>query len=159
MNNGRVSDINTGNMPSFAMTDYQADKRFNREAIKGVHGSNTLNEVFFSDTNIYAIQHGIRYLVWLNSCKKHVIDNQSEEELKVVMRSVYLQYGKNLPFNILEQVKELNSFVLEYCVSRIMSEINLYSKYRSDLSSLPVPMEHAQNISSRGSKVLEMKEF
>lgn len=159
MLNGRVADIDLKVSPMYPRTDYKPDHTFSKDATRGIHNSNPLSELFFSDKNIAAIQHGIRYTVWLNSCQKHVIGTQSEDEIKIVMRSIYLQYSKNQPFNILEQVRELNGKVLEFCVERIMNEIVIYSKYKKDLASLPDPMERSVNTSSRGSRVLELKEF
>ena len=157
--NGRVPDLNAKAMPAYHMTDYKQDKNYNAQAIKNIHVQNPLNDLFFSDKNIEALQHGIRYTVYINSCQKWVIGNQSEDELKIVMRSIYLQYGKNQPFNILEQVKELNGKVLEYAVERVMNELSMNVKYRSDVASLPVPLDRSPNLSSRGTKVLELKEF
>lgn len=159
MNNGRVNDIYMYTMPPFERTEYKKDSTFSKDATKGIHNDNALATIFFSHENINALQHGIRYTVWLNSCKKYVIGNQSEDEIKIVMRSIYLQYSKNQPFNILEQVRELNGKVIEYCVFRIISELDIYSKYREDISSLPIPMARSINSSSKGSKVLELRDF
>lgn len=157
LQNGRVLTTTVATpyemMPASDVVD------FHQDALKGIHYKSTLNDTFFSKENIDAVQHGVRYLVWLNSCKKHIIDRQSDEELKTVMRSVYLQYAKNQPFNILEQVKELNAKVLEYAVNNIINEINIYLKYKQDISSLPVPLERAPNTSSKGGKTLEIKSF
>lgn len=159
LSNGRVPDIQSIAMPSFERTSYRTDRTFNKDATRGIHNNTPLSDLFFSETNIAALQHGIRYTVWLNTCQKYTIGDQAEDELKIVMRSIYLQYSKNQPFNIIEQVKELNGKVLEFCVERIVNEISIYNKYRRDLSSLPEPMERSVNTSSRGSRVLEMKQF
>jgi hypothetical protein len=87
----------------------------------GIHTSNQLNTLFFSAKNIAAIQHGIRYNVYTRSNKKYIIGNQSEQELKIVMRSVYLQNSKNLDFNIIDQTRELNAVVLAFCVDQVLS--------------------------------------
>jgi len=159
MNNGRVPDIKNQISPSYNMTDFKRDSTFYKEATRGEIMGNDVSRLFFSDLNIDALQEGIRFLVWHNTCKKHVIGRQSEEELKIIMRSMYLQHSKNLPFAILEQVRELNGKVLEYAVERIINELDIYTKYRDDLSSLPVPMQHATNTSSRGTKVLEIRKL
>jgi len=39
------------------------------------------------------IQDGIRYQVYLKTDKKHIIDKQSEVELEIIMRSIYLQHS------------------------------------------------------------------
>lgn len=159
MNNGRVPDIKSHVSQGYNMTDFKRDSTFYKEATRGEVMANDLSRLFFSDMNIDALQEGIRFLVWRNTCQKHVIGRQSEEELKIIMRSIYLQHSKNLPFAILEQVRELNGKVLEYAVEKIVNELNIYLKYCDDLSSLPVPMQHATNTSSRGTKVLEIRKL
>lgn len=153
--NGRVA-LNQMDIP-YERTPFKTDTTFRSDAMRGIHDKNTLNDVFFSEENIAALQHGIRYLVWLNSCKKHVIDNQSEDELKIIMRSIYLQYSKNQPVNILAQVRELNGKVLEFAVNNILHEINIYLNFRKDLGNLPVPLERSHNTTIKGSKTLEIK--
>lgn len=159
MNNGRVSDINTARMAAYTMTDYKEDMTFSKEATRGIVARNPVSELFFSDLNIDALQQGIRNGVYHKSCQKHVIGRQSDEELKVIMRSIYLQHAKNRPFEVLEQVRELNAHVLTYAVERVLNEVTMYKRYREDVASLPDPMDRAANTSSKGSRVLEIREF
>jgi hypothetical protein len=156
--NGRVDTIPKNNYNMYDMFKEQhTNKYVSEEAIKSIHSKNELSDVFFSRKNIDILQDSIRYLVFKNSCKKHVIDKQSETDLVIVMRSIYLQYGEHRPYGIAEQVKELNSRVLEYCVPKILDEINIYLHYRKDISALPVPMDRGEFISAKGTKVLEQK--
>lgn len=106
--------------------------------VKNIHEKNQLNDLFFDKVNIEALQHGIRYLVYNATCKKHVIGNQDERQLLLVMRSIYLQYSYNLDFELLEQVKMLNSKVLDYCVGKVVSELQMYDKYLNDISRISV---------------------
>lgn len=126
---------------------------FRNEALKGnLHTSTQLSDVFFSQQNIDALQQGIRYLVNKKSCGKHTISNQSEDELKIVMRAMFLKHSKNLPYGTLEQVREINGFVLEYCVKEILSEIDMNLKYKQDISTLPVPLDYGRNESLTGTR-------
>ena len=84
---------------------------------------------FFSNQNIQIVQNAIRYQVWIQSNKKNHISNQSETEVQKVMRSIYLQYARNLPDKISQQIEELNSKVVNYCVPIIMSNIQQYKQY------------------------------
>lgn len=132
---------------------------FNTEAVRGIQENNQVSSLYFSAKNIDALQEGIRYLVYMKSCQKHVIGKQPEDELKVIMRSIYLQFAKNQPFDALAQVRELNAKVLEYCVPRVLEEIDQYNLYTKQISTLPIPLENAQNVSKKGTQVLEMREF
>ena len=157
--NGRVDvlDKDSYNMYNLFKDEDKKNTRFLNEAIRGIHQSSELSRVFFSPENTEALQQGIRYLVWKKTCGKHVIGKQSETELHIVMRSIYLQYAEHRPYGVLEQVRQLNTAVLNYCVDKIVEEINIYLYYKKDISKLPVPLERGEYISSKGTKVLETK--
>lgn len=115
---------------------------------------NLLNQTFFSKDNIGIIQNNIRYRVWNQSNRQFTIGPQSETQLEIIMRSIYLQYSKNLPNNIKEQVEELNDMVVTEAVPNIMSNIKQYLGYKQNLETGPVFMERPQNVSNAGSKTL-----
>lgn len=121
--------------------------------------STALMSLFFSKENIDALQEGIRWRVHVESNGQYTISRQSETELRIIMRSIYLQESKNDPHSIMSQVKDLNARVLAFCVPRIISEVSIYLKYQSDVSKLPVPFSRGELATSKGSKVLEMKMF
>lgn len=159
--NGRI-DITTGSNgkefprtpPAGQLGSSQAD-----EALRGIQQADKLSDLFFSRENIEALQQGIRYLVFEKSCKKHIIDRQSEDDLLVIMRSIYLQNAVNLPYMILEQVRVLNQKVLEFVVPRVLEEIKMYIDYKKRVSTLPVPMARSENTSVAGTKTLELRDF
>lgn len=158
--NGRVDVYQNLTYPTFnRVPPTSHTSMYSQEAMRGIFETNDVSGIFFSAQNVSALQQGIRYLVFRKSCEKHIIDNQSEDELKVVMRSIYLQYAKNQPFDALLQVRELNAKVLDYCVPKIMQEIEMYNSYKQRISTLPVPLENAQNMSTKGTDILEFKEF
>jgi hypothetical protein len=148
-------------MSGFALfKEYHNDNSsFENEALKSNISSNQLTDVYFSHKNIEALHEGIRYQVYVRSENKHIIDRQSDIDLKIVMRSIYYEYSKNLPYDILGQVRDLNAKVIDYCVNNILSEINMYLRYRQDISSNPEPLPRSVNVSSAGSKTLFMKDF
>jgi len=90
---------------------------------------------------------------------EYKIGRQSEQELIIVMRSMYFQHSKNLNFNIKEQVKELNTLVIRWCVDEIIKNIRQYIGYKKSISTLPLPMEHSLLPSQKGTKTLEIKTF
>jgi len=95
----------------------------------------------------------IRYNIYKLSNK--TIDRQSDTELKIVMRSYFLQYSKNDPNNLKEQLIDLNNHVLNYCVPKIHDELLQFKQYINDVENLPMPIERAQNMSSAGTRQLE----
>lgn len=136
-----------------------ATSAFAYEATKGVHEADTLANTFFCQANINALQHGIRFRVYRDSGGKHVIDKQSEDELKIIMRSTYLENAIHRPFMVIEEVRRLNALVLDFCVPRILREIDTYVRYLHDSTNMPTYMTHAENTSVKGSKSMEMKPF
>lgn len=127
---------------------------FKGDAIKGNFNKNCLNDVFFSDDNIEALQIGMKNMVSNATEGREVIGRQSDIELKIIMKAIYLEYGKNLNDNILDQVKDLNKKVLDYAVPRILVQIKQYKTYVRDASSVHVPMDRSVNVSNKGSKTL-----
>lgn len=161
-NNGRVLDTLYGdnyNIYDLFKQDTKPSLNFNDEAIKGTHSNNDLSRFFFSQQNIDVLQDAIRYQVYTKSCKKHVIDRQSDTELKLIMRATYLEKARHATKDILGEIKRLNSVVLDFCIPRILQEINIYMHYRDDISHLPIPLERGQFSSAKGQKVLETKQF
>ena len=70
------------------------------------------------------------------------------------MRSIYFQYAKNIPYNIKEQIIELNDLVIQDCVPNIMSQVEQHVYYLFDASTHPVPLSLPENVSSSGRKQL-----
>lgn len=156
--NGRI-DIATQQYTSYAMATQGEPNCLQDVALRGTFSRTPLSDLFFSPLNLEALQKGLFNLVFAKSCQRYRITRQSDDELLIIMRSVYLQHSRNEPHNIVDQVKELNGRVLDFCVPRILAEIESQREYQRTASVLPVPMERAQNMSSKGTKDLELKEF
>lgn len=159
--NGRVdimNDVPSQQWPLFQQNNTGA-VNYKEEALRGIQSKSLLSQVFFSKNNIDLLHNQIRYNVWLQSDKKHIIGRQSDTELEIIMRSIYLQYSKNLPYDIKNQIKELNSMILDYCIPNILSEVEQYLSYKVNVSKLPTPMARPKSLTSAGSKTLFLKNF
>ena len=111
---------------------------------------NRLSRTYFSNDNVERLQRQIINEVFKKSNKQ--IGKQSYQELQIIMKSMYLQYGRNLPTDIEEQVIILNKYVTDECVKTIVSNVTQYSKYIEDITS-PIPiMPRSQNVSNKGYK-------
>jgi hypothetical protein len=117
---------------------------------------NILARVFFSAGNIQILQNGLRAGVYSMSKDKIVIPPQNQDQLKIVMRSTYLQYAEHLHDNITGQVERLNKIVWDYVVPTVYNEAVGYLKYMQDQSSLVMPMERPLH-TDREYKQLELK--
>ena len=107
--NERANVIGDQHKGAYNMVE-EMDKKSNyeRTILKGNHCDNVLNQLFFSQRNLNIIQNGLRHKVWEQSERKHVISRQSETELIIIMRAIFLQHAKNADTNIREQLEELN---------------------------------------------------
>jgi hypothetical protein len=119
---------------------------------------NVLSNVFFSKENIQILQNGLRAGVYEMSNKEIVIPPQNLDQLKIVMRSTYLQYAEHKPTEIKEQVSRLNKLVWDYVVPTVYKEAVGYMKYIKDQSTLVTPMDHPLH-HDRQYKQLELKPF
>lgn len=120
---------------------------------------NCVSELYFSQDNMEIIQQGIINSVYNTSEGKMKIGKQSEQELKIIMRSFYFQYAKNLNFDLKEQVRELNTMVIRWSVDEIIKNVKQYLEYKKNVSTLPLPLEHSLLPSQKGTKTLEIKSF
>ena len=78
---------------------------------------------------------------------------QNEQQLLIIMRSMYLQYGKNMNSNIQYQVDELNNMVIDECVRIIIPNIQQQQGYIDDITSGIKVMSYAQNVSSKSKQL------
>ena len=119
VNNGRV-DIKTPDTSNlFKLYDkIPANQCITfRNPTDGLWSETTLSQFFFSKENLQIIQNGIRAGVYNKSNKQYIIGPQDYDALKIIMRSVYLQYSANNINNISQQISELNNIVLDYCTT------------------------------------------
>jgi hypothetical protein len=156
--NGRVNISSQSPLTIYKQSPTD-NSSFYFEAVQGTFTPNQLSNMFFSCNNIDVLQEGIRYKVYQLTNGKHVIGRQSDKDLKVVMRSIYLQHSKNLSNDIIGQVRELNKRVLDWCVREVFSNLQQYDKYVVDVSTLPMPMERSTIATTKGSRTLERKTF
>ena len=134
---------------------YQEDKCTNTIAnyiVKGIHEKNTLTQVFFSKENLDHLQSLIIKLVYDRSYGKWRITRQSDNELLIIMRSIYLQYAKHLPYDIKGQIAELNKQVILDTVPRIMVKVEQHLGYQRDQGSTLRPIPRGELASAAGTK-------
>jgi hypothetical protein len=154
--NGRVIGISGQSGNQFQMFTENNNKCNNVKdtILYGTWTRSTLSDAFFSEKNMDNLQDMLRYQVYLASGGEFKIGKQSNVELVVVMRSVFLQYSRNLPDKIPEQIAELNRQVIEYILPLIISEIKMWIFYSNDIQQLPSQIPLPVNVSSRGTKTL-----
>lgn len=128
-----------------------------RDPLVGIHEDNLLAQVYFSEGNVQILQNGLRAGVYEKSDSKIVIPPQSVENLKIIMRSIFLQYSEYSKEPITQQIERLNSYVLDYAVKSVYNEALGYLNYCRDQSTLVVPLENPKN--TKEHTTLEFKQW
>lgn len=160
--NGRVnlnaqSSATGTTVPDSAGFSYpkKTEVNFAGDMLRGNWDHTVLSDTFFTRKNVDRIQEEIKKEIYrMSGPKKYVIDDQDVDELKMIMRAMYLQYARNDKFNIEGQMNELNNLVVKWSAPRIMSEIEQYNYYLNDISHLPIPLPQPMSMSSAGTRSL-----
>jgi hypothetical protein len=156
------------NKGKFAKTVGRQLSRSNTRAVfKNMHGDTLLTNLFFSEANISNIQKLVRLQVYQKM--EMVIDDQSIDELLIIMRSVYIQFAAHPPLldasqpreiqekiiqKNVEQVDQLNKRVVNEIVPMVVSGIKQHLAYLRDASQPPQHMDKPVNDSIRGQREL-----
>jgi hypothetical protein len=149
-NNGRINILGPIG-PQFQFADKIPVKQCisYREALTGQLNNSYLSLAFFSNENMVIIQNAIRKGVYDKSNKQFIIEPQNCNELKIIMRSIFLQYSKNLPVDITQQIITLNQLVTKFAIEQIYKEMISYIKYTQDASTMAVPISMPINTSNK----------
>ena len=118
-----------------------------------------LSDAYFSQTNIDHLQDTIIRQIYKKTDGKYSIVKQKEDELVIVMKSIFIQNGRNNDENIQLQINELNKLVLNYCVGNVYTNLLQYVKYVDDITKENTVMDMSQNVDIKGSKTLMPNHF
>ena len=129
-------DVNTG-LPIFLLTNNHPEKFFEKSTYQfepqAVTNINKLKQVFFSPENVKYIQEKIIYEV-LATTKKYKIPYQNEQDLRMIMETIYFDKTRNIGYDLNEQLRELNTYIVKFCVPLIINEIKVYLNYLDDIN-------------------------
>jgi hypothetical protein len=143
-------------LPGFAYSE-TAPSNAGMEGVRGNLERTPMNQAYFSAANFQIIQNAIRKKVFDETGQ--VIDPVGSDDLFMVMRALYLQYGRNMPTQIPEQIADLNARVVAWCTPKIVAEVNMYATYIKDITTLPTPMPQPMNVGHAGTRSLPFKPY
>jgi len=110
---------------------------------------NLLEKIFFSDENIELINKLLILTIFKKSDGEIKIAPQSKEQLIIVMRYIFIENAKHLPYNIKNQILELNYIVVNDIIPNIITNITQKIKYLDKLNKprdlLPLPINVNKN--------------
>ncbi len=128
--------------------------KYAEDSLKGLQISELLEKVFFSPENIAIVQNNLKRNVYTTSGNKFLIPDQSEQDLIVVMRAVFLTNASHNNTPIKEQIAELNKIVVDNLTPNILSTIQFNNEYLRIINNPISPIDRPKNVSSAGNKTL-----
>ena len=133
---------------SRTVTDYA-------DLIKTLQAYNPLMQKFFSKENIDHLQEEIIRQIYQRSQGRFRISRQSDDELFIVMRSIYLSAPTD-PYNqatIPQQIAQLNFLVLNDVIPRIIENIHSYLGFVRDNGHAVRPIDRPMATNTAGIKL------
>jgi hypothetical protein len=96
-----------------------------------------LSSLFFSDFNLRRLQNNIRST--FKAKTGIAIDYQNKNDVLTLMRMIFINNSYNPYGNLPEQVKLMNSLVVDKAVEQIGTGISEYIGYMKDISTPLIP--------------------
>jgi len=128
--------------------------------IGGLIEKTKLSTMFFSENNINLLQKLIKYNVKTKTNK--IISDQSNEELFIIMKSIFLNeanLGVKTDSCIKKELRKLDLLVTNECTKKIVTQIKQHIIYLDNINNLAVPMERAESTNIKGTKINELNRF
>ncbi len=127
-------------------------KIFKENREKNIDG--LLEKAYFSEENIEIIKKQIVLEVYRKSNNDYLIAKQNRQQIITLMKYVFYEYAQHMPFNITQQIRELNIKVTELAVKDLMSHLNMYIAYINRINGNEEMLERPINVSSAGNRTL-----
>lgn len=133
--------------------DFKKNTQYNT-ILTGTLVHDKLSLLFFSHKNIENIQKVMRFSVFKETDFK--IGKQSETELLVIMRSIFLEHANHNLTDYTHQIKTLNNIVIDEIIPKLVVEVKQYKQYLVDKASPYQMLERPVSVSSAGTRVLNL---
>ena len=108
-----------------------------------------LETTFFSDENISLINKQLILSVFKKTKGQIKINDQSKASLIIVMRYIFLEYARHLPYDVAGQIRELNCQVVGEVLPKIITEATQRIAYLEEINGprkvLPLPINVNKN--------------
>ena len=113
-----------------------------------------LETTFFSDENIELVNKQLILGVFKKTNGKIKIPPQSSQSLIIVMRYVFLEFARHLPYDIMGQIKDLNCMVVSEILPNIITNVNQRIDYLKEIENPRKILELPKSVSSKNSRTL-----
>ena len=155
--NGRLFINPNDNIRQFELFKGGDNKHMNIKMISSQVEPNELAKQYFSYENIEYIHKEIINKIENVLGKK--IGRQSDTNLQIIMKSIYLQYSKNNNNDIGKQINELNRMVIDESTRIIIPNIMQYEGYIKDITAPLKPLPLPINTNNAGNKTYQLINF
>lgn len=124
-----------------------------------------LETTFFSNDNIDLINKQLILRVFRETKGQFLICKQKEEDLIIIMRYVFIEHSRNLPFDIQGQIKQLNCIVVGEILPTIISNADQKIGYLRDISTpaigppLPINTKSIERTLPSMDNIIQMKKL
>ena len=125
---------------------------FSNQMLKSYICSDKLSKHYFSKCNLDHVQQLLILNVSNISNNQYKIGRQSDRELLLVMRHIYLNDATNKNNNIIFEVNRLNNIVINKIMPKLISNIEQHANYIHDINSPIRLMEPPVNVNSSNSR-------
>ena len=106
-----------------------------------------LENYFFSNENIDLINKQLIMDVFKKTDGEYKISPQKHEDLIIVMRYTFIEYARHLPYDIAQQIRELNCIVIGQIIPNVITQITQRKEYLRVISApreiLPLPISES----------------
>lgn len=108
-------------------------------------------KLYFSLTNIKRIQKKIKREIYNRSHGKFkLLEDQNVLDLLQVMRTIYKEDARDLPTDIVRQVKILNEKTVQYVAPDMITNLKQYYGYLADIKNPINPLPAPLNVNNAG---------
>ena len=116
-----------------------------------------LSDLYYDKRNISLIQKMLIKQVFQQSNGEYLIENQNPQDLMVVMMYIYSMYSQNLPYNIGQQISDLNTRVVNEITPDIISQLKMNDSYYDDVFGEKKILDLPKNMSNKGLHCMRKK--
>ena len=110
-----------------------------------------LNTLFFSDFNKNLIQRGVRQT--FKNISGIAIDYQNPDDIYAIMRVVFINNSGDHYTKINEQVRYMNTKVIDTSISQIQTGVSQYIAYANDIDTTRTLIDQPINTSTAGKTI------
>jgi hypothetical protein len=133
---------------------YQQPYSYDLRKVLSQCDSNQVIGAFFSERNIAHLQGEMRRII--KDTLDVVIDRQSDQELVQVMRAMYSMRGNPRPENVAEEVRRLNTIVLDWVIPHLITNIKAHYGYLRDISKPYRLLDRPKYASLKGEQTVQL---